>query len=134
MNSENFIRTPQPDGAELAAKLVSLFSFSLLSFLFGIKTFNIHFKYLSYSRWLVLALYILSWSFTCISMVLVTTNNGLFPYNIHDSTYQHFFLLFIELIRIGNFVSCFLSIMVCDIFYSGTKIVIYAWYFFFFDK
>ncbi|KAI8890995.1 hypothetical protein K501DRAFT_235918 [Backusella circina FSU 941] len=102
MNSDNFIRTPQPDGAELAAKLVSLFSFSLLSVLFGIKTFNIHFKYLSYSRWLVLALYILSWSFTCISMVLVTTNNG-------------------------NFVSCFLSIMVCDIFYSGTKIVIYAW-------
>lgn len=99
----DFVKTPQPDGAELAAKLVSLFSFSVLSALFGIKTFNVQFRYLTYSRWLVLALYVLSWSFTVISMVLVTTNNA-------------------------NFTSCLLSIMVCDVFYSGTKIVIYAWY------
>lgn len=97
-----FVQTPQPDGPEIAAKLVSLFSFSILSVLFGIKTFNVKFRFLTYSRWLVLILYIFSWSFTVISMLLVTTNNA-------------------------NFTSCFLSIMMCDIFYSGTKIVIYAW-------
>lgn len=68
-------QSPQPDGPELAAKLVSLFSFSLLSFLFGVKTFNVHFRYLTYSRWLILTLYICSWSFTVSSMLLVTTNN-----------------------------------------------------------
>ncbi|KAI8079426.1 hypothetical protein BDF21DRAFT_383657, partial [Thamnidium elegans] len=97
-----FVQTPQPDGAEIVAKLVSLFSFSILSVLFGVKTFNVKFRFLTYSRWLVLILYVFSWSFTIISMLLVTTNNA-------------------------NFTSCFLSIMVCDIFYSGTKIAIYAW-------
>ncbi|KAI8890018.1 hypothetical protein K501DRAFT_207318 [Backusella circina FSU 941] len=94
--------TPNPDGGELAAKVVSLVSITLLSLLFGIKTFNVSFQYLSYSRWLVLTLYVVSWAFTTTSMLLVTTNNG-------------------------NYTSCFLSIMVCDIFYSGTKITIYAW-------
>lgn len=75
-HSPDFIQTPQPDSSEIAAKIVSLLSITVLSTLFGTKTFNIQFKYLSYSRWLVLALYILSWAFTAISMVLVTTNNG----------------------------------------------------------
>lgn len=98
----NFINTPQPDGGEIVAKLVSLVSFSVLAVLFGYKTYNVQFRYLTYSRWLVLALYVLSWAFTVTSMVLVTTNNG-------------------------NYTSCLLSILVCDVFYSGTKIVIYAW-------
>ncbi|KAI9485368.1 MAG: hypothetical protein EXX96DRAFT_513918 [Benjaminiella poitrasii] len=101
-SSAYFTQSSQPDGPELAAKLVSLFSITLLSALFGIKTYNVHFKYLTYSRWLILGLYLFSWSFTTISMILVTTNNR-------------------------NYTSCFLSIMVCDIFYSGTKITIYAW-------
>lgn len=74
--SPDFVKTPQPDGSELAAKLVSLLSITALSILFGIKTFNVQFRYLTYSRWLVLALYVLSWAFTTISMILVTTNNG----------------------------------------------------------
>ncbi|CAO0798826.1 unnamed protein product [Mucor circinelloides] len=101
--SQYLPQSSQPDGPEIAAKLVSLFSITLLSALFGVKTYNVHFKYLSYSKWLILALYLFSWSFTTISMLLVTTNNK-------------------------NYTSCFLSIMVCDIFYSGTKITIYAWY------
>ncbi|KAL7310539.1 hypothetical protein PS15m_010027 [Mucor circinelloides] len=101
-HSPDFIQTPQPDASELAAKIVSLLSVTVLSGLFGMKTFSIQFKYLSYSRWLVLTLYILSWAFTAFSMVLVTTNNA-------------------------NFTSCLMSIMICDIFYSGTKLVIYAW-------
>lgn len=75
-HSPDFIQTPQPDASELAAKIVSLLSVTVLSGLFGMKTFSIQFKYLSYSRWLVLTLYILSWAFTAFSMVLVTTNNG----------------------------------------------------------
>ncbi|KAI8979705.1 hypothetical protein BDF20DRAFT_802349, partial [Mycotypha africana] len=65
----------QPDGAEIAAKLVSIFSITFLSLLFGIKTYNVHFKYLTYSRWLILALYVISWAFCATSMLLVTTNN-----------------------------------------------------------
>ncbi|KAI8079156.1 hypothetical protein BDF21DRAFT_419557 [Thamnidium elegans] len=95
-------QSPQPDGSEIAAKVVSIFSITLIALLFGVKTYNVHFRYLTYSRWLILALYLLSWSFSTLSMILVTTNNR-------------------------NFTSCFLSIMVCDIFYSGTKIAIYAW-------
>ncbi|KAI9472181.1 MAG: hypothetical protein EXX96DRAFT_583159 [Benjaminiella poitrasii] len=98
----NFVRTPQPDHSEIAAKIVSLLSFSIVSGLFGMKTYNVQYRYLTYSRWLVLLLYVFSWAFTVISMVLVTTNNA-------------------------NFVSCLLSILVCDVFYSGTKLVIYAW-------
>jgi hypothetical protein len=74
--SPDFIHTPQPDGSEIAAKIVSLLSFSVVSILFGIKTHNVQYRYLSYSRWLILTLYVLSWAFTVISMVLVTTNNG----------------------------------------------------------
>lgn len=69
-------QSSQPDGPEIAAKLVSVFSITLLSALFGVKTYNVHFKYLSYSKWLILALYLFSWSFTTISMLLVTTNNS----------------------------------------------------------
>lgn len=68
-------QSSQPDGPEIAAKLVSLFSISLISLLFGIKTFNVHYRYLTYSRWLILTLYLFSWSFTTISTLLVTTNN-----------------------------------------------------------
>ncbi|KAI7906600.1 uncharacterized protein BX663DRAFT_497043 [Cokeromyces recurvatus] len=98
----NFQKSTQPDSGELLSELVSLFSISIMSVLFGIKTFNVQFKYLSYSRWLVLTLYILSWSFTMSAAIFASTNNG-------------------------NYMSCFLSEMTCDIFYSGTKIVIYCW-------
>jgi hypothetical protein len=77
MNTSNsYILTAQPDQGELVAKLVSLFSSTVLSVLFGLKTFNVQFKYLSYSKWIVLVLYIFSWSFTVMGMLLVTTNNG----------------------------------------------------------
>ncbi|KAI8386977.1 hypothetical protein BD560DRAFT_383401 [Blakeslea trispora] len=101
-DSSRFVRTTQPDGGELASKIVSLFSITVMSVLFGIKTFNVQFRYLSYSRWLVLLLYVLSWAFTMCGTLFVFTNNG-------------------------NFTSCLLSELTCDIFYSGTKIMIYCW-------
>ncbi|SAM04378.1 hypothetical protein [Absidia glauca] len=70
--------------------------------LFGIKTHNVQYKYLSYSRWLVLLLYLCSWAFTVSTLILVATNNG-------------------------NYLSCLLSELACDVFYSGTKILIYCW-------
>lgn len=72
------IPSTQPDGGELAAKLVSLFSSTVMSVLYGVKTYNVQFKYLTYSRWLILLLYIFSWAFTVMGMLLVTTNNGKF--------------------------------------------------------
>ncbi|KAI8878537.1 hypothetical protein K501DRAFT_325979 [Backusella circina FSU 941] len=100
--NDKYMRTLQPDGGELASQIVSLLSLTIMSGLFGIKTFNVQFKFLSYSRWLVLVLYVLSWAFTMTATIFVSTNNG-------------------------DFISCFLSEMACDIFYSGTKITIYSW-------
>lgn len=74
-NPITIIRSTQPDSGELAAKVISLLCVSSLSTLFGLKTFNVQFKYLSYSKWIVLALYLFSWAFTVMGMILVTTNN-----------------------------------------------------------
>ncbi|KAI7882595.1 hypothetical protein K492DRAFT_176213 [Lichtheimia hyalospora FSU 10163] len=97
-----FISSIHPDWGELASKLVSLLSITIMTILFGIKTYNVQFQYLTYSRWLVLALYIMSWGFTCAATLFVSTNNE-------------------------NYLSCLLSELACDIFYSGTKIIIYCW-------
>ncbi|KAI7893559.1 uncharacterized protein EV154DRAFT_501587 [Mucor mucedo] len=94
--------SPQPDIWELASQVVSLIGITIMSYIFGVKTFNVQFKYLSYSRWLILFLYFFSWAFTISSTIFVSTNNG-------------------------NFLSCKLSELACDTFYSGTKIIIYAW-------
>ncbi|KAL0078495.1 hypothetical protein J3Q64DRAFT_1766683 [Phycomyces blakesleeanus] len=102
MESPYFIQTPQPDGSEIASQIISMCSISILSLLFGIKSYNVQYKYLSLSRWLVLALYLFSWSFTTSSMIFTSTNNG-------------------------NYISCYLSIMACDIFYSATKLTTYWW-------
>ncbi|CAO3689227.1 unnamed protein product [Rhizopus stolonifer] len=101
-NPITIIQSTQPDSGELAAKIISLLCVSSLSTLFGLKTFNVQFKYLSYSKWIVLALYLFSWAFTVMGMVLVTTNNY-------------------------NFVSCLMSIMVCDVLYCAAKVTIYVW-------
>lgn len=76
---DKYARTSQPDGGELASQIVSLLSLTIMSGLFGIKTFNVQFKFLSYSRWLVLILYVLSWAFTMTATVFVSTNNGIDP-------------------------------------------------------
>lgn len=76
---DKYARTSQPDGGELASQIVSLLSLTIMSGLFGIKTFNVQFKFLSYSRWLVLILYVLSWAFTMTATMFVSTNNGIDP-------------------------------------------------------
>lgn len=73
-----FISSIHPDWGEIASKLVSLLSITIMTILFGIKTYNVQFQYLTYSRWLVLALYIMSWGFTCAATLFVSTNNGEF--------------------------------------------------------
>lgn len=71
-----YIGVDQPDGGELASQLVSLLCITVMVILFGIKTYNVQFKYLTYSRWLVIQLYVLSWGFTVAAMLFVSTNNG----------------------------------------------------------
>lgn len=100
--SPAIISSIQPDSSEVAAKIISLFSFSVLSVFIGSRTFNVQFRYLSYSKWLILALYINSWAYVVLSMLLVTTNNG-------------------------NFTSCLISILSCDVLYCAAKILIYIW-------
>jgi hypothetical protein len=74
----NFVKSLQPDAGELSSQVISLISITVMSVLFGIKTHNVQYKYLSYSRWLILALYVLSWAFTLAATVFVSTNNGNF--------------------------------------------------------
>ncbi|CAO3576588.1 unnamed protein product [Absidia cylindrospora] len=102
MEQPSIILTNQPNWGEFSAQVVSLFAITITCSLFGVKTFNIKYLKLTYARWLVVALYICSWSFTFSSTILASTNNG-------------------------NYMSCFLSIMACDLFYCGTKLIIYLW-------
>lgn len=77
-DKENFVKSLQPDSGELSSQMISLLSITVMSTLFGIKTYNVQYKYLSYSRWLILALYVLSWAFTVAATIFVSTNNGIF--------------------------------------------------------
>ncbi|KAI8343988.1 hypothetical protein BC941DRAFT_2273 [Chlamydoabsidia padenii] len=102
LGSSNYQYSNQPDGGEMASQIIALSAISTMCVLFGAKTYNVQYKYLSYSRWLVLLLYICSWAFTVSALILIATNNG-------------------------NYLSCLLSELACDVFYSGTKILIYCW-------
>jgi len=75
---------------------------STMAVLFGVKASAGRLQNLTYPRTLVLLLYILSWTFTSMSAVLLLTNDG-------------------------NALSCDLSVMTCVVFYAGSKIVIYLW-------
>lgn len=88
---------------EIFSQFVSLSCISLLSIIFGAKSTAERIRHLTYARLLVLLIYIASWAFTTASTLLVATNNY-------------------------NQISCTLSILTCDVFYAGSKILIYAWY------
>jgi hypothetical protein len=74
--SPEFTYTAQPDGGEIASEVIGLFGITVMCALFGIKTYNVQYRYLSYSRWLVLLLYMCSWAFTVTGLTLMITNNG----------------------------------------------------------
>lgn len=88
---------------EILSQFISLSCISVLSTLFGAKTSTERVRHLTYARLLVLFVYGASWAFTTASTILVATNNY-------------------------NEISCTLSILTCDVFYAGSKILIYAWY------
>ncbi|KAI7876894.1 hypothetical protein K492DRAFT_172144 [Lichtheimia hyalospora FSU 10163] len=95
--------SPQgPDGLEIMSESISLACISIMAVALGSKTKTERFNTITYGRILVLALYLFSWTFSAISIVVVSTNN----YNI---------------------VSCTLGIIICVIFYAATKIVMYSW-------
>ncbi|KAI8065901.1 hypothetical protein BC940DRAFT_303151 [Gongronella butleri] len=102
MSSSQYIYSPQPESGEIASQIVSLLAITMTCALFGVKTYGMDYRQLSYVRWLVVMLYICSWSFTVAATMLSFTNNG-------------------------NPTSCLLSILVCDLFYCGTKFIIYLW-------
>ncbi|KAI8340608.1 hypothetical protein BC941DRAFT_417686 [Chlamydoabsidia padenii] len=102
MEVTSFITTPQPSWGEFSSELITLFAISVTCSLFGIKTYNINYRQLTYARWLVILLYVSTWSFLASATILASTNNG-------------------------NSTSCFLSILACDLFYCSTKMCIYLW-------
>ncbi|KAJ2955969.1 hypothetical protein NQZ79_g8130 [Umbelopsis isabellina] len=87
---------------EILSQVVSLSCISVLSTLAGSKTSTERLRHLTYARLLILLIYAISWAFTTMSTLLVATNNY-------------------------NQISCALSILTCDVFYAGSKILIYAW-------
>ncbi|CDH54542.1 hypothetical protein RO3G_13977 [Lichtheimia corymbifera JMRC:FSU:9682] len=91
-----------PDGLEIMSEIISLACISIMALLFGSKSKIERFNTLTYGRTLVILLYILSWTFSAIAIVSVSTNNW-------------------------NKVSCVLGVMICDVFYAGSKVTIYAW-------
>ncbi|KAG0203462.1 hypothetical protein BGX33_009115 [Mortierella sp. NVP41] len=90
----------RPDASTIISLLVSLFSISLMSVLFGRKTSGTSLANINYARGLVISLYIVSWAFTTIAALLTSTNTG-------------------------NILSCTLSIFVCLSLYAASKIIIY---------
>lgn len=66
----------QPGHHLLAALLLGIFGISLLSFLFGIKTYHFKFKYISYSKQLVILLYICSWAFIFSGIPIILAENS----------------------------------------------------------
>ncbi|KAI8138911.1 hypothetical protein BJV82DRAFT_629276 [Fennellomyces sp. T-0311] len=91
-----------PDSLEIMSELISLSCITIMAAALGSKTKRERLVNLTYGRTLVLAVYVLSWAFSVTSMVSVSTNNF-------------------------NMTSCTLAMMACDVFYAGSKIVIYAW-------
>ncbi|CAO3629575.1 unnamed protein product [Cunninghamella blakesleeana] len=102
ISTTDYVISPQPDKIELALKLVGLTGVTILSTLFGIKTHGVEYKFLSLSKLLVILLYVCSWAFIFSGLPIISTNNG-------------------------NFVSCMLANIGCDVFYTGTKLFIYSW-------
>ncbi|KAI9318628.1 hypothetical protein BX666DRAFT_1929839 [Dichotomocladium elegans] len=92
----------QPDTSELIGAIIGILCTAIVAALFGARTYNVKYRYLTYSRWLVMLLYIFSWGFSFSAMILASTNNG-------------------------NHLSCLLSELSCDIFYAFTKGIIYLW-------
>ncbi|CAO3633402.1 unnamed protein product [Cunninghamella echinulata] len=65
----------QPDTFEIITHLVSIIGITLMCIFFGIKIYNVRYKGLSYSKWLVILLYISSWAFIVGSDFVAITNN-----------------------------------------------------------
>ena len=127
MDQNFFDPATQPDGGELASKMVSLLSVGAMSMLFGIKTFNVQFKYLTYSRWLVLLLYIISWGFTCAGMLFVTTNNG----TVKKKKYFLFFIFDAEnKVYVSILLLCAFIIYVIDKYLHNHNFTYSSFFFF----
>ncbi|KAI8065921.1 hypothetical protein BC940DRAFT_303204 [Gongronella butleri] len=94
--------TVGPDGLEIMSEAVSLLCISVLSVVFGSKSYNETWKSTNYGRILVLLLYICSWAFAVTSIIVVSTNDN-------------------------NIISCTIGMLACDVFYAGTKIIMYMW-------
>ncbi|KAF9956632.1 hypothetical protein BGZ70_009811 [Mortierella alpina] len=89
-----------PDPEESISLFISLASISLMSVLFGRKTAGTKLNTINYARGLVVALYIISWTFSLVAAMLVQTNNF-------------------------NEISCTMSVYLCIVLYAMSKIIIY---------
>lgn len=112
----------QPDSPEVISELVSLLCITVVSVLYGSKTFNMQYHELTYGLWLVVALYPTSWAFLANGLLLVSTNDGT-PFKTAQPTRSKLMIV----LFIGNQISCFLSEVACNVFYASTKVIFYLW-------
>ncbi|RUP10419.1 hypothetical protein BC936DRAFT_140010 [Jimgerdemannia flammicorona] len=125
--------TPQSRTAipyeDALAQLLCIIGITILSTLFGTKIAGDGLQRLNYARILVLLLYVISWAFTNMSAVLLSTNTGMLcretrpcllcPSKVPNQS--HFRS------NKGNFISCNLSVLACIVFYAGCNIIMYLW-------
>lgn len=108
-----------PDSSEIATEFINLFCITLVAIALGSKTHKADRNtFLSYGRLLVIHIYVMSWSFATMSVLVVST--------YHSKT-ASFGSLTVLNFCIDNPVSCTIGMFACDILYAGSKISIYAW-------
>lgn len=67
-----------PDILEIISEFISLVCITVLASAIGSKTHGEKIKTINYGRFMVIMLYLLSWSFAVTSVVVVSTNNSEF--------------------------------------------------------
>ncbi|ORZ02841.1 hypothetical protein BCR43DRAFT_449887 [Syncephalastrum racemosum] len=91
-----------PDAVEIMTEGICLVCLTVLAAAMGAKTSGERLKTITFARTLVIIVYFFSWAFAAITIVVLSTN-----YN--------------------NPVSCTAGITSCDVFYAGSKVIMYCW-------
>ncbi|RUP48853.1 hypothetical protein BC936DRAFT_143808 [Jimgerdemannia flammicorona] len=124
------LRTAMSFG-EALGQLLCIACITIMSTLFGVKVAGDRLQHLNYPRILVLLLYFMSWAFTNMSAVLLSTNTGMFCRGTGTRSYPFLPSKVLNPSHFrsnkGNFISCSLSILACDVFYALSNIIMYLW-------
>lgn len=111
-----------PDPLEIMAEGICLTCLTILAAATGAKTSGERLKTITYARTLVIIVYCFSWAFTAITVVVLSTNYSTSTHHITDVLTQCRWMCLTD-----NPVSCTTGITSCDVFYAGSKVIMYCW-------